>query len=51
MSLLDFITTLIANFAELVRGWFSVKISEYNRQIANLNEIDEGPRAIGFSIP
>ena len=50
LTLLDFITALIANLAELVKGWFSVKIAEYNSQITNLTETDN-THVIGFSIP
>ena len=51
LTLLDFITALIANLAELVKGWFSVKIAEYNSQITNLTETDNNTHVIGFSIP
>ena len=50
LTLLDFITALIANLAELVKGWFSVKIADYNNQILNLTKSDDIP-VVGFAIP
>lgn len=50
LTLLDFITAVIANLAELVKGWFSVKIADYNNQILNLTKSDDIP-VVGFAIP
>lgn len=50
LTLLDFITAVIANLAELVKGWFSVKIADYNNQILNLTKSDDTP-VVGFAIP
>ena len=51
LTLLDFITALIANLADLVKAWFSVKIADYNSQITNLTGTDNSTHVIGFSIP
>jgi 5-bromo-4-chloroindolyl phosphate hydrolysis protein len=50
LTLLDFITAVIANLAELVKGWFSVKIADYNNQILNLTKSDDIP-VVEFAIP
>ena len=50
LTLLDFITAVIANLAELVKGWFSVKIADYNNQILNLTKSEDTP-VVGFAIP
>ena len=50
LTLLDFITAVIANLTELVKGWFSVKIADYNNQILNLTKSDDIP-VVGFAIP